>query len=201
MKNIAISCGNKVILIDLEGTVVADSSIMGVTMENACGIIYHSQMNMLLVCDKKCIIYLDPIYLKKRKQITVDTETDLIDIGVLHSGKLVTCQSKSSVRIYDTEGQPQSSVWSTYTTETGDDKKLFPVRCINVDNKDNVYVTLRNKVVKFDTTGITLCAWTSGLHLPSSVVYSDMYVGSCSSKMCSSSKVIQCCSLQYRRQS
>ena len=161
----AIKTNNsKVILLDKDGSLHADSSKAGVRLTCPQGIAYHPQMNMLAVCElySRCIQYLDTTDLNLRKQTRIGYIEHLHDVMALSCGRLAVhgCVGRRSVvKIYDSEVKPVSGPWNTYITNTGDTAELGFICNFTVDNKDNIYVSSDNYVVQFDKKGRTLRVW------------------------------------------
>ncbi len=166
--NLAVTdcIASRVMLIDGEGELLADSSALGVSLSRPHGIEYHPAEDAFLVCDYKggCVKVLDANSLQQKRTIKLETISDPWGIGVLSSGNIVvtegTYEGMSKVGVFDMHGR-QRITWNRH----GEDNNMkfgFP-HYVAVDRLDHFYISDwgQDMIIKFSDVRGYLSAWNT----------------------------------------
>ncbi len=149
----------RVVLMQVDGTVLIDTVQQRVKLLQPRGIAYHHKEDALLVCDQdgQCVVFLEPTTLQMRKQVEMLSITTPHGIDILSDGNIVITGRYGPVGVFHTDGS-QLYRWHNYNN--GANKFGCPFY-VAVDRDDNILVSdlSLKKIVKFDKTGIFKCEW------------------------------------------
>ena len=153
---------NTVILMGNDGSIITDTTAIGVQLDFPCGIAYHRKENVLVVCEEKKgeIVFLDAANLKEIKRIRLEGLPKPVVIDVLQeSGHLVVSGEIGTrepvVGIFDIhDGKPIKGFENPCASYHKDGETVKLTRASGMTVKDtSIFVSDTNDlVIQYDQT-------------------------------------------------